>query len=86
MRWAPLRQTGLFIAVLTSFTPLSSVITNPLTGAVSSLQQANIFDEQNNTKLQSSDQKQQKRAEQWGNEKEHLSACSLFTVASGEIR
>ncbi|PAV89817.1 hypothetical protein WR25_20058 [Diploscapter pachys] len=31
-RWAPLAQTGTFIAVLTSFTPMSSVITNPVAG------------------------------------------------------
>ena len=33
-RWAPLAQTGTFIAVLTSFTPVSSVITNPVAGWV----------------------------------------------------
>ncbi|KAK6732705.1 hypothetical protein RB195_016834 [Necator americanus] len=32
VRWAPLSQTGLFISVLTTFTPVSTVITNPLSG------------------------------------------------------
>uniref|UniRef100_A0A1I7X6P2 Multidrug resistance protein 1 n=1 Tax=Heterorhabditis bacteriophora TaxID=37862 RepID=A0A1I7X6P2_HETBA len=32
VRWAPIDQTGLFISVLTSFTPISTMVTNPLTG------------------------------------------------------
>ncbi|KAK6732709.1 hypothetical protein RB195_016836 [Necator americanus] len=32
VRWAPLSEVGFFISVLTSFTPVSSVITNPLSG------------------------------------------------------
>ncbi|PAV91470.1 hypothetical protein WR25_18143 isoform B [Diploscapter pachys] len=31
-RWAPLAQTGIFIATLTSFTPVASVVTNPIAG------------------------------------------------------
>ncbi|KHJ92120.1 hypothetical protein OESDEN_08002 [Oesophagostomum dentatum] len=34
VRWAPLSQTGIFISVLTTFTPVSTVITNPLSGWV----------------------------------------------------
>ncbi|KAK6055598.1 hypothetical protein COOONC_06897 [Cooperia oncophora] len=32
VRWAPLSQTSLFISILTCFTPVSTVITNPLSG------------------------------------------------------
>ncbi|EYB98160.1 hypothetical protein Y032_0133g1744 [Ancylostoma ceylanicum] len=32
VRWAPLSQTCIFISVLTTFTPVSTVITNPLSG------------------------------------------------------
>ena len=34
-RWAPLYQTASFIALLTNFSPLGVVITNPIAGAVS---------------------------------------------------
>ncbi|WKY01247.1 hypothetical protein Q1695_015331 [Nippostrongylus brasiliensis] len=32
VRWAPLSQTSLFISILTCFTPVSTVVTNPLSG------------------------------------------------------
>ncbi|VDO76506.1 unnamed protein product [Heligmosomoides polygyrus] len=32
VRWAPLSQTSLFISILTCFTPVSTVLTNPLAG------------------------------------------------------
>ncbi|CAJ0607803.1 unnamed protein product [Cylicocyclus nassatus] len=32
VRWAPLSQTCIFISVLTTFTPVSTVVTNPLSG------------------------------------------------------
>lgn len=35
VRWAPLTEVSIFISVLTSFTPVSAVVTNPLSGWVS---------------------------------------------------
>ncbi|KHJ78522.1 transporter, major facilitator family protein [Oesophagostomum dentatum] len=32
VRWAPLAEVSIFISVLTSFTPVSAVVTNPLSG------------------------------------------------------
>ncbi|EYC30904.1 hypothetical protein Y032_0004g1842 [Ancylostoma ceylanicum] len=32
VRWAPLTEVSIFISVLTSFTPVSAVVTNPLSG------------------------------------------------------
>ncbi|CAJ0566292.1 unnamed protein product, partial [Mesorhabditis spiculigera] len=32
VRWAPLAETGLFMSVMTSFTPVSTSITNPVSG------------------------------------------------------
>ncbi|CAJ0923390.1 unnamed protein product, partial [Mesorhabditis belari] len=32
VRWAPLAETGVFIAAMTSFTPVSTTITNPVSG------------------------------------------------------
>ncbi|CAJ0607724.1 unnamed protein product [Cylicocyclus nassatus] len=32
VRWAPLSQIGLFISILTTFTQISSIVTNPLSG------------------------------------------------------
>ena len=34
-RWASLKQNGMFISILTCFSPISSSITNPVAGAVS---------------------------------------------------
>ena len=36
-RWSSLKQSGMFIAILTCFSPFSSSITNPVAGAVSTL-------------------------------------------------
>ncbi|CAJ0566278.1 unnamed protein product, partial [Mesorhabditis spiculigera] len=32
VRWAPLAETGVFIAAMTSFTPVSTTVTNPIAG------------------------------------------------------